>query len=107
MLDSRAFDLKLPLGPYLDLQSTQNNCTYPGKPVAYNYGLLWLLYGLLWGIVAYYYGLLGVPGTLCFGIKAILLGTLEVQVVALHEVPAARSELGANPATSCYPEAPK
>ena len=42
----------------------------PGKPVAYNngllwllYGLLWLLYGLLWGIVACYFGLLGVPGT--------------------------------------------
>ena len=36
----------------------------PGKPVAYNYGLLWLLYGLLWGIVAYYFGLLGFPGRL-------------------------------------------
>ena len=34
----------------------------PGKPVACNYGLLWLISGLLWGIVAYYFGLLGVPG---------------------------------------------
>ena len=34
-----------------------------GKPVAYNSGLLWLLSGLLWGIVASYFGLLGVPGT--------------------------------------------
>ena len=35
----------------------------PGKPVAYNYGLFSVNYGLLWGIVAYYFGLLGVPGT--------------------------------------------
>ena len=34
----------------------------PGKPVAYNFGLLWIYYGLLWDIVAYYFGLLGVPG---------------------------------------------
>ena len=30
--------------------------------MAYNYGLLWLVYGLLYGIVACYFGLLGVPG---------------------------------------------
>ena len=35
----------------------------PGKPVACNYGLLWLIRGLLWGIVAYSFGLLGVPGS--------------------------------------------
>ena len=34
----------------------------PGKPVAYNYGLLSINYGLLWGIVASFFGLLGVPG---------------------------------------------
>ena len=33
----------------------------PGKPVAYNSGLLWLLYGLLLGLVACCFGLLGVP----------------------------------------------
>ena len=32
----------------------------PGKPVAYNYGLLSVNYGLLRGIVAHYFG---VPGT--------------------------------------------
>ena len=30
--------------------------------MAYNFGLLWLIYGLLWGTVAHYFGLLGVPG---------------------------------------------
>ena len=30
--------------------------------MAYNYGPLWIYYGLLYGIVAYYFGLLGVPG---------------------------------------------
>ena len=30
--------------------------------MAYNYGLLWLIYGLLYGIVACYFRLLGVPG---------------------------------------------
>ena len=34
----------------------------PGKPVAYNYGLLLLIYGLLYGIVACYFRPLGVPG---------------------------------------------
>ena len=34
----------------------------PGKPVAYNCGLLWLTYGLLYDIVACDFGLLGVPG---------------------------------------------
>ena len=34
----------------------------PGKPQAYNYGLLWLIYGLLYAIVAHFIGLLGVPG---------------------------------------------
>ena len=33
-----------------------------GKPIAFNYGLLWLLYGLLGGIVACWFWLLGVPG---------------------------------------------
>ena len=37
--------------------------TKPGKPVACNYGLLWLIYGLLWGLVACCFRLLGVPGT--------------------------------------------
>ena len=31
--------------------------------MAYNYGLLRLLYGLLYGIVACCFGLLGVPGS--------------------------------------------
>ena len=39
-------------------------CMLPGKPVAYNYGLLWLIYGLLWGIVANCFWLLGVPFSL-------------------------------------------
>ena len=30
----------------------------PGKPVAHDYGLLWLYYELLWGVVAYYLGYL-------------------------------------------------
>ena len=34
----------------------------PGKPVAYNRRLLWLVYGLLHGIVACHFRLLGVPG---------------------------------------------
>ena len=34
----------------------------PGKPGAYNYGLLSVNSGLLWGIVACYFGLLGFPG---------------------------------------------
>ena len=29
--------------------------------MAYNCGLIWLIYGLLWGIVAFNFGLLGVP----------------------------------------------
>ena len=43
----------------------------PGKPVAYNDGLLWLIDGLLYGIVACCFGLLGFPGTsLSFGENA-------------------------------------
>ena len=43
--------------------------------MAHNYGLLWLIYGLLYGIVACHFGLLGVPGTLtgivnCLGLNA-------------------------------------
>ena len=34
----------------------------PGKPVAYNYGLVSVNYWLLYGIVAYFFRLLGVPG---------------------------------------------
>ena len=43
----------------------------PGKPVAYNYGLLWLIYGLLWGILAHYFRLLGVPGEACYDPMAV------------------------------------
>ena len=42
--------------------------------VAYNYGLLWLIYGLLWSIVACYFGLLGVPGRLFGGIRSYCFG---------------------------------
>ena len=43
----------------------------PGKPVAYNDGLLSMNYGLFWGIVACYFGLLGFPGRTCgYGIEA-------------------------------------
>ena len=35
----------------------------PGKPVAHNYGLRWLIHGPLWGIVACSFRLLGFPGT--------------------------------------------
>ena len=34
----------------------------PGKPVAHNYKLRSMDYGLLWGIVAHDFGLLGFPG---------------------------------------------
>ena len=34
----------------------------PRKTVAYNNELLWLLHGLLWGMVACYSGLFGFPG---------------------------------------------
>ena len=51
---------------YLDLLLIRKNCLHPGnlpgKPVAYNWGLLCQIYGLLWGIVACYFGLLGFPG---------------------------------------------
>ena len=30
--------------------------------MACNYGLLWIIHGLLWGVVAFYFRLLGVPG---------------------------------------------
>ena len=40
----------------------------PGKPVACNYGLLSVDYGLLWGIVACYFGLLSVPGSKLKGV---------------------------------------
>ena len=40
--------------------------TLPGKPAAYNNGLLSINYGLLWGIVAYCFRLLGFPGTSIF-----------------------------------------
>ena len=36
--------------------------TGPGKPVEYEYGLLWLIYVLLRGLAAYCFRLLGVPG---------------------------------------------
>ena len=36
----------------------------PGEPVACNFGILWLIHGLLWGKVAYDFGLLGFPGTM-------------------------------------------
>ena len=41
---------------------TMKELSLPGKPVACNFGLLWLIYGLLWGIVACCFGLLGFPG---------------------------------------------
>ena len=37
--------------------------------MASNFGLLWLIYGLLWGIVACYFRLLGVPGSLCDAVR--------------------------------------
>ena len=48
----------------------------PGKLVGCNSGLLWLLYGLLWGIVAYYFGLLGVPG------RFFVLSLVDVEALA-------------------------
>ena len=42
--------------------------------MAYNYGLLSVNYGLLWGLVACDFGLLGVPG------KEILRTTFFLQV---------------------------
>ena len=44
--------------------------------MAYNSGLLWLLYGLLLGIVACCFGLLGVPGTLGHSPEACCCGLL-------------------------------
>ena len=62
----------------------------PGKPVAYNYGLLSTNNGLLWGIVANYFGLLGVPGKVdrsptglwgaswgCWGLGALIYSLKE------------------------------
>ena len=40
----------------------RNEKGLPGKPVAYDNGLLCMYCGLLWGIVACYFRLLGVPG---------------------------------------------
>ena len=34
--------------------------------MAYNYGLLSVNYGLLYGIVAWFFGLLGVPGSIIY-----------------------------------------
>ena len=48
----------------------------PGKPVAHNYGLLGLYFGLLWGIVAHYFGLLGLYYGLLWGIVAYYFGLL-------------------------------
>ena len=47
--------------------SPRASLTLPGKPVACNYGLLWLIYGLRWGIVACYFGLLGFSGSVAAG----------------------------------------
>ena len=46
--------------------------------MAYNYGLLWLIYGLHWGIVAYNYGLLSANYGLLWGIVAHYFGLLGV-----------------------------
>ena len=46
----------------LDPSRASNSCSLPGKPVAYNYGLLRLNSGLLWGMVAHDFWLLGFPG---------------------------------------------
>ena len=46
-----------------DLGRNMESAGLPGKPVAYNYGLLSVNYGLLWSIVTCYLGLLGVPGS--------------------------------------------
>ena len=45
----------------------------PGKPVAYNDGLLSVNCGLLWDIVAYFFGLLGVPGSYSSAFRTQLL----------------------------------
>ena len=46
----------------------------PGKPVAYNNGLLSVIFGPLWSIVACFFRLLGVPGIrACFWLCTVLL----------------------------------
>ena len=37
----------------------------PGKPVTYNYGLRWLIYGLLWGIGAIWLSRCMTPNIFC------------------------------------------
>ena len=44
----------------------------PGRPAAYNCGLLWLFCGLLWGIVAFDFRPLGVPGTGSFRVHSFV-----------------------------------
>ena len=61
-MDSRglfvgSFGLLGPMGGFAawelsPIHPTTTITSLPGKPVAYNYGLLWIYYGLLWGIVA-------------------------------------------------------
>ena len=50
-----------------------------GKPVAHDYALLWLIYGLLSGILAYYFGLLGFLGRFKVVPRYLGLGFIRLQ----------------------------
>ena len=48
----------------------------PGKPVACNYGLLWLIYGLLWCIAANFLGYLAFQAAHNLGLLSCDFGLL-------------------------------
>ena len=55
--------LRMGMGVFIGtILSVLLNFLYDWKPVALNLGLLWLIYGLLWGIVACDFWQLGFPG---------------------------------------------
>ena len=69
---SRGLGLKLPsklrivLAPNL-YKELNKQLFLPGKPVACNFGLVWLISGLLWTVMAHYFRLLGFPDTCLCG----------------------------------------
>ena len=70
----------------------------PEKPVAHNFGQLWLIYDLLWGIVACYFGLLGVPGRAffcltCLAHQALASQSQNLQDRCFHPVDSTRGHL--------------
>ena len=60
--------------------------------MAYDYGLLWMYYGLLWCTVAHYFGLLGVPGNYAHQVRRNTLAHFD-PYTALHISPFRSCEL--------------